>query len=166
MLSEKKSISLYTFFCFAACAVALLSCTAIDLYEKTVPVPKHEWSSAFKPEFRFDITDTAAPYQVFIILRHTDRYNYNNIWINLAIQAAGDTTQKVQYELPLASKEKGWLGTGMDDIYEHRINITPANENFYFKKSGAYVFTIEQIMREDPLQHVLDVGLRLEKKTP
>ena len=74
--------------------------------------------------------------------------------------------QKVQYELPLASKEKGWLGTGMDDIYEHRINITPANDNFYFRKSGEYVFTLEQVMREDPLQQVLDVGLRLEKKNP
>ena len=162
----KKSISFYFILCLAVQVFLGSSCTAVDLYEKTVPIPKHEWSSGFKPQFRFVISDTVSPYQVFVILRHTDRYNFNNIWINLTIQAPADTAHKVQYELPLASKEKGWLGTGMDDIYEHRINITPANDNFYFRKSGEYVFTLEQVMREDPLQQVLDVGLRLEKKNP
>ena len=142
----------------------LFACQSIDLYEKTVPIPRHEWSSRFKPEFKFTITDTTQPYPVYIIVRHTDRYNYNNIWVNLYTKAPGDTIQKVQYELPLASKEAGWLGSAMDDLYEHRIAITPQNELLYFRKPGEYVFTLEQIMREDPLQQVMDVGLRLEKK--
>jgi len=150
--------------CFLSCAFVFFSCNTIDLYEKTIPIPKHEWSSSFKPQFRFTIKDTAVPYEVYIILRHTDRYNYNNIWLNLYTQAPGDSLQKIQYELPLASKEKGWLGSAMDDIYEHRIAITPQNQKSYFKKPGEYVFTIEQIMREDPLQQIMDVGLRLEKK--
>ena len=35
--------------------------------------------------------------------------------------------------------------------------------NFYFRKKGDYTFTIEQIMREDPLNNVLNVGIRIEK---
>ncbi len=84
--------------------------------------------------------------------------------MNLYTQAPGDSVQKVQYELPLASKEKGWLGSAMDDLYEHRIALTPQNQKLFFRKPGEYIFTLEQIMREDPLQHVMDVGLRLEKK--
>jgi gliding motility-associated lipoprotein GldH len=84
--------------------------------------------------------------------------------VNLYTQAPGDSVQKVQYELPLASKEKGWLGSAMDDLYEHRIALTPQNQKLFFRKPGEYIFTLEQIMREDPLQHVMDVGLRLEKK--
>ncbi len=76
------------------------------------------------------------------------------------------TAAKAQYELPLATNEKGWLGTGMDDLYEHRIALTPLNESFYFKKAGEYTFTLEQIMREDPLSNVMNVGLRIEKKAP
>lgn len=140
------------------------SCDTINLYEKTTPIPGHRWTSNFKPQFKFTITDTTVPYQVFVLLRHTDRYNYNNIWINLYTQAPGDSIQKVQYELPLASKDKGWLGSAMDDIYEHRISITPQNQNLYFRRAGEYTFSIEHIMREDPLQQVLDIGLRLEKK--
>lgn len=144
-------------------AVQFSACKTIDLYERTVAIPKHAWSSSFKPKFSFTISDTTVPYQVYIIIRHTDQYNFNNIWLNLYTQAPADTVQKVQYELPLASKT-GWLGAAMDDIYEHRISITPQNKNLYFKKSGTYQFTLEQIMREDPLQHVLDVGIRIEKK--
>ena len=155
----------WLFLCLVSCVSILASCTTVDLYEKTVPIPKHAWSSNFKPQFKFTIKDTTHPYEVYIIIRHTDRYNYNNIWLNLYTQALGDTVQKVQYELPLADKEKGWLGSAMDDIYEHRIAITPLAQKLYFRKSGEYTFTLEQTMREDPLQHVMDVGLRLEKKS-
>ena len=32
---------------------------------------------------------------------------------------------KQLYEFQLATNEKGWLATGMDDIYEHRIKLAP-----------------------------------------
>jgi gliding motility-associated lipoprotein GldH len=139
---------------------AIVSCTTIDLYEKNVTIPKHSWSNRFKPRFSFIIKDSTVPYQVYLVLRHTEKYNYNNIWINLYSMPPGDSVHKVRYELPLATNEKGWLGTGMDDIYEHRIPLT----NPQPLKPGEYKFTVEQIMREDPLENVLNVGLRVEKK--
>lgn len=146
-----------TVYCLQLVAV---SCTTIDLYEKNVTIPKHKWSSSFKPEFSFSITDTTATYQVFFVMRHTEKYTFNNIWINLYSQPPGDTMHKAKYELTLATNEKGWLGTGMDDIYEHRIPLT----NPQSLKAGIYKFKVEQIMREDPLEHVLNTGIRVEKK--
>ena len=58
------------------------------------------------------------------------------------------------------------MGSGMGDIYDHRIAITPQEQDLYFSRSGEYVFTLEQVMREDPLQNVIDIGIRLEKKVP
>ncbi len=145
--------------------VALLSCHSIDLYEKTAVIPGHSWKSSFKPAFTFTIRDTSSPYRLYFIIRHNDRYSFNNIYINLQAKAPGaDSAQTVQYDIRLATNEKGWLGSGMDDIYEHRILLTPAGQEFFFKKPGEYTFTIEQIMREDPLNHVLNTGLRIEKK--
>jgi gliding motility-associated lipoprotein GldH len=130
-----------------------------------VTIPRHSWKSGYKPSFTFTIKDTSSAYQLFLILRHNDKYNYNNIFINLYTkQPHQDTTQSARYDLRLATNEKGWLATGMDDIYEHRIALTPAGQKFYFRKSGDYTFSIEQIMREDPLNNVLNVGLRIEKK--
>ena len=52
----------------------------------------------------------------------------------------------------------------MDDIYEHRIAFVIDPQILDFKKSGIYTFRTEQIMREDPLQNVMTIGLRIEKK--
>lgn len=146
-------------------SVLIVSCRPIDLYEKTVAIPGHAWKNSYRPSFTFTISDTTAAYRVFFIIRHTDRYNYNNIYINLyAKQPGSDSIQKVRYDLTLGTNEEGWRGSGMDDIYEHRILLTPSSQDFYFKKPGDYTFTIEQIMREDPLEYVLNTGLRIEKK--
>jgi len=140
----------------------LAGCQTIDLYEKTAPIPRHEWSSSFKPQFQFDIEDTTANYDIYIVIRHTGKYNWNNIWLSVSTQVPGDSaTRQTKYELPLASND-GWLGTAMDDIYEHRVRITP-KEGVAFKK-GSYRFTLQQIMREDPLLHVMNAGIRVEKK--
>jgi gliding motility-associated lipoprotein GldH len=162
-----KSFRAFCIYILAACSLWLVafSCTTIDLYEKSVAIPGHSWKSDFKPSFTFTIKDTASAYQLFLILRHNDKYNYNNIYINLTTKQPGsDSTQSARFSLDLANNETGWNATGMDDIYEHRISLTPADKNFYFKKKGDYTFTIGQVMREDPLRNVLNVGLRIEKK--
>ena len=93
------------------------------------------------------------------MLRHNEKYDFNNIWITLYSQPPGDTIHKSSFELQLANNEK-WLASGMDDIYEHRIKLTDPQ----YLKAGVYRFRIEQIMREDPLENVMNVGLRVEKK--
>jgi gliding motility-associated lipoprotein GldH len=136
------------------------SCTTVDLYEKTVPVPGHAWEGSFRPSFDFTIKDTTSLYQPFLVLRHNEKYNYNNIYINLYVKGPGqDTAMKIQKNLQLASNEK-WTASGMDDIYEHRIILGDPQP----LKAGNYQFTLEQIMRENPLQNVFDVGIRVEKK--
>ena len=136
------------------------SCTTIDLYEKTVVIPGHKWSSHFKPSFDFTIQDTTASYQLFLVLRHNEKYSFNNIYVNLSAKLPGqDTSVRIRRDLQLATNEKGWNGTGMDDIYEHRIKLGDPQT----LKAGTYTFTLEQIMREDPLENIMNAGLRIEK---
>jgi len=150
-----------------ACSVclAVFSCNTIDLYEKTVSIPGHSWKNSYKPSFTFTIKDTSLPYQLFLVLRHNNQYNLDINYVNLITRQPGqDSAQTARYDLRLGTDNEGWLGSGMDDIYEHRIPLTPVGGRFYFKKAGDYTFSIEQIMREDPLNNVLNVGLRVEKK--
>ena len=71
-------------------------------------------------------------------------------------------TYTIKREFPLADNTK-WLGTGMDDIIEHRITFNTLPIHL---KKGNYTFSLQQIMREDPLQHVLNAGIRVEKAKP
>ncbi len=141
--------------CFASCHLTT------GVFEKDIAIPHQQWESRFKPEISFNISDTLSLYNIYLVLRHTDAYNYNNIWINATVNEPGSPASKTgRYDLTLATNDQGWLGSAMDDIYEHRVLIQPQTR---FRKPGAYHFTLEQIMREDPLKHVLNVGIRVEK---
>ena len=131
------------------------------VFEKNISIPKHQWESGFRPEISFEIKDTNSTYNVYLVLRHTEAYNYNNIWVKATVEEPGVSSSKSQqYDLTLASNDKGWFGSAMDDVYENRILIQPQTK---FKRPGEYHFTVEQIMREDPLKHILNVGVRVER---
>ncbi len=137
------------------------SCIKIDQFEKTMKIPSREWFYNNTPAFTFHITDTNTLYNLYIVLRHTDAYNYNNIWLRLGTQFPGDSMKFQNINLTLASDSKGWEGNGMDDIFEVRKNISRGPVSF--KKPGDYTFSVSQIMRENPLENILNVGVRVEK---
>ncbi|OJY87745.1 MAG: hypothetical protein BGP13_04760 [Sphingobacteriales bacterium 40-81] len=159
------SMDKYTFSVISVLAPAFFvlyfsSCKTNDFFERNIAIPNQAWERSFKPSVNFDIADTTSLYNIYVTLRHTHAYGYNNIWLNVQFQLPGDTVKQQRVEIPLASNE-AWLGTGMDDIYEVRQLITP--QPFRFKTPGKTTFTIEQVMRETPLQHIMNAGIRVEK---
>lgn len=146
------------FFLFILVMIVCASCTTLDVYEKQTPFPQHEWNSNTKPVFDFTVQDTTSAYNFYVILRHTDAYHFKNIWLNITVKFP-DSTYTIKREFILADN-KQWLGSAMDDIIEHRLSFNALPIHL---KKGNYRFTIEQIMREDPLQNFLDAGIRVEK---
>ena len=147
----------------ACCVVLISSCSKIDVYEKNIVIPQYEWHSNFTVKGSFDIKDTLSSYNIYLVLRHTDAYRYNNIWLNIGLQLPGDTMNVQKLDVGLGTDADGWEGTGMNDIWEIRklLNTDPLHKRF--TKTGTYHFTINQIMRDDPLQHIMSAGLRIEK---
>lgn len=144
-----------------ASLLTFVSCTETGLYEKVVFMKGNEWSIAQSPEFNFQIKDTSASYLVYFIFRHADAYEYNNVWIKLKSQLPGDSVVRSErFDIPLAANSR-WLGSGMDDIFDHRVLLY--KDPIRFIKPGNYTIQISHDMRIEPLSHVFNVGLRLEK---
>lgn len=143
-----------------ALAITLAGCTSNGFYERMAFFPKHEWSSTSPQRFEFEVTDTTSFYRLYLVLRHTDAYRWKNIWLNIGFQAP-DTSYTIRREFVLADNEK-WHGTTVDDIVDQRIPFERSNAPVPLKK-GKYVFTLQHVMREDPLQHVMNAGIRIEK---
>jgi gliding motility-associated lipoprotein GldH len=160
----KKIPSFHLFFLIFSVylLVSLSSCLKIDVFEKNVEIPAHEWKWDNKPAINFTITDTTSAYTVFITLRHTDAYEYRNLWLEVYTRLPGDTVfNKERIELPLQSSDGHWLNaSGMDDIWEHRI---PLFHKVKFTRIGTYTVQLEQVMRDNPLKHIMNVGVRIEK---
>ena len=148
------------FLLFISVCLLLTSCKQLDVFEKDTAIPRYEWQSGFTAKGSFTIPDTVNLYNIYVVLRHTDAYKYNNIWLNIGVQNPGDSMRYQKINLPLGNDATGWEGTGMNDIWEVRslLNSEPKR----FRQVGTYNFSITQIMRDNPLLHIMSVGLRLE----
>ncbi len=146
--------------CIVCLITSLWSCTQLDTFEQTAFFPQHEWSTKNQPSFQFEIKDTISRYNIYVVIRHQDAYHYNNLWLNVITTAPAEKSIAQKVNLQLANNATGWLGSGMDDVFDHRIRIT--NSPIHLKK-GLYQFSLQQIMREDPLPALLNAGIRVEK---
>lgn len=144
---------------FLLLVTGIASCDKVELYERMQNIKNAAWDSQQVASFSFEIADTVKPYQIYVVLRHTNEYPFRNIWLNVGLQQPGDTLKYQQFELPLAAPDK-WLGTGMDDIYEHRALLFP--QPVHFSKSGLVTFTLQHTMRRNPLPGVMQAGIRVE----
>lgn len=149
----------YAFAVSMLLAATLLSCRQVALYERLHNIPGARWQRSYIPEYSFDISDTSRYYRIYVVLRHTNRYAYRNIWLNVGVQNPGDSLQVQQFELPLAASDK-WLGVGMDDVFERRALLLPRPVKF--NKPGTVRFTLQHTMRLDPLPELLQAGIRVE----
>jgi gliding motility-associated lipoprotein GldH len=147
---------------FQACIFLFASCNwTTGVFEKNQQFANHEWASSAKPDIAFDINDTVSQYNIYIVVRHTDAYHFNNLYVRVTVKEPGDKLGRTgDYDLQLATNGNGWIGTAMDDIYDARLLIQPKTR---FRKTGTYLITLEQLMREDPLKSVLSAGLRVER---
>lgn len=140
----------------------LFSCKQLAVYEKDSSIPNYEWQSDYTVKGSFSVADTNSSYKIYLVLRHSDAYKYNNIWLNIGLQPPGDTFTYQKINLRLGQDATGWEGTGMNDIWEVRKVLSA--EPVRFKRSGSYHFQISQIMRDNPLRNVMSAGIRLEKQ--
>ncbi len=145
---------------------SLAACMPAPHYEKSEAIPANAWNYNFRPVFTFDIKDSNASYRPYFIIRHTQAYPYNNLWMWLYIKAPGDTVaKKARINVVLSEPSGKWLGRGMSEIYEQRMPIELA-DSINLSKPGTWSIQLEQNMRLNPLPEILHVGIRVEKTVP
>ncbi len=147
------------------CSFALLlmmglsSCQTNMVFDDNEEIKNYVWDSKVKPSFTFEIKDTMVLYNIYINLRHVDYYMFSNVWLNVSAVFPDGTRQVKRVEIPLADESGKWYGEGLGDIWDYRYMI---QQGAYFNKPGKYTFSLEHLMRKDPLPGVMSVGLRVE----
>ena len=137
------------------------SCKQLDVFENNTSIPNYKWQNNFNATGQLAIADTSSFYNVYIVLRHTDAYKYNNIWLNVKVHSKTDTIVNQKLDIGLATDATGWEGIAMNDIWEIRKKISAAP--FKFSKKDSYQYSLTQLMRDNPLLNVLSAGIRIEK---
>lgn len=135
-------------------------CKQVELYERLQHIPGAAWRYNYQPVFTFNIKDTTSLYDIYITIRHTNSYAYSNIWLESSLQLPQDSMHTQKLNLILADNER-WLGVGMDDIFMHRIKVTSRPQKL--SRAGQITLSLKQVMRQDPLPGIMQVGVRVEK---
>lgn len=159
MRTKKRMSKLMTVWIFA-CFIVVLGCDENRIFEQNVEISDKSWSYDQVFPFEAEINDTSLRYNVYINLRHTYQYANSNLWLMLYTTFPSGEKIERRVELPLASKGGKWYGHSGGSIVAHQILIQP---NAIFPEVGKYQFEIEQNMRRNPLEEILDVGIRIEK---
>jgi len=153
---------IYTF-CYLLAVLSLIGCKENYIYEKFEPINKGEWFFDDEIPFEFEITDTLQRYNLFLLVRHTTTYPYQNFWMNVNTEFPNKENQQQNVDVPMADKTGKWYGTGFNNIKTNEILIQP---NAKMPQLGIYKLGIKQAMRYEPVVNIIDIGLRIQPASP
>ncbi|MDR1653147.1 MAG: gliding motility lipoprotein GldH [Prevotellaceae bacterium] len=144
--------------------ICIAGCTNSDVFFKYKKIRSSGWDKDSTLVFDFVIADTSLTYNVYVNIRNTSEYPYQNFWFFIKKSTAkrGNTfavfaTDTI--ECYLADGRGKWLGNGIGAAYEMPLLI----EQGAVFDSNTCRYEIVQGMRCDILRGISDIGLRVEK---
>lgn len=120
-------------------------------------LPVTGWHQDSALTFTVPVTDSAATYDVLLQLRTDNRYPYQNLWLFVSEQRDSTLLVCDTIECMLADDRGRWLGKG--NIHHDILLLYAAHHRF--PRTGNYIYTIRQGMREELLPGVESIAVEL-----
>jgi len=118
---------------------------------------------------KFDLPklDSIKKYNVFLNVRNTNDYPYNNLFLIVSMQFPHGKTVTDTLEYRVANPDGTWMGEGIGNVKENKLWY---KENVSFNEDGNYTITIAHAMRNNGdvdgvsiLEGITDVGFSIEE---
>lgn len=152
------------FLVFASLLI-LFSCDNARVYQQQVDFPEKAWLINNRPRFDFEIKNHTQNYNIYYTVRNSLEFPYSRMFVNYSLQdSSGIEIRKNLLSAYLFDQKTGRPegDSGLGDLFDHRFPIVT---DFHFDKPGIYSITLEQFNRQDTLQGVLAIGVRVETTT-
>jgi gliding motility-associated lipoprotein GldH len=163
-MQRRKIRIVFFFFLFTT----LGACDRNRIFDQYHSLEGNNWKRDQVQIFEFQIQDTLSHCNLFVNIRNTNEFEFNNIFIRTELEYPNGFIATDTLEYQMADIYGKWLGKGLTDLKENKLYY---KENFQFRKSGTYLLKIEQAMRRrnelhglKDLKGISDVGFRVEFK--
>lgn len=143
-----------------ALLVIFCSCDPKRVFEKNIQVNPNGWKVGEKVLFEVPITDSISLCNFYINLRHTESYKFSNLYLFIDTDLPEGNYARDTVELILADKTGKWFGKGFGKLKEYHVMV---RQSIVFPVTGKYIIGIQHGMREENLQGIEDVGIRIER---
>ncbi|GAA3572975.1 gliding motility lipoprotein GldH [Snuella lapsa] len=155
--------SIFVFFLI----ISFVSCDSNRVFDVYKPVSANGWHKDSIVSFEVSPPDSIQAYNLFVNLRNTNAYKFNNLFLIVEMVFPHGKTIKDTLEYRMADPSGKLLGDGYTDVKENKLWY---KEQVVFNESGAYTVNIQHAMRENGkvngvvnLEGVTDVGFRIER---
>ena len=139
--------------------LGMFSCTHNEVFFEYHSFTNAEWNRDNPAVFHVNITDNSQPYDVSIELRNDNSYPFSNIWLFVDYKMPDGSVRADTIGVELADAYGKWYGKGMS-LYNLSINY---EKTVLFPDTGIYIYSITQGMRENILNGISDIGLKVSK---
>lgn len=149
--------------------IALSSCEPNNVvFNQTTALDGH-WGDAEVLEFKLPQLDSLKKYNLFVNVRNTNDYEFNNLFMIVTMEFPHGKTIADTLEYRMANPDGSWLGYGIGNIKENKLWY---KEDVRFFEEGSYTVRIGQAMRNNgsvegvkKLEGITDVGFTVEEST-
>ena len=129
--------------------VGFVSCQNENKKEVYHSFNNNTWNTDSIVSFELDNIDTTSSYDLYLMVRHTTNFKFQNLFLFTNFENQQDTL-----ELFMSEKSGRWLGKGFGEIKELKIRI---KENVNFKENQDQIFSVEQAMRYEDLEKIINL---------
>lgn len=149
-------------------SLGFTSCDSNRIFDKYTSV-SNSWDKAEIISFKIIPTDSINPHNLFVNIRNTNEYKYNNLFLIVQMDFPNGKVTKDTLEYQMAKPNGELLGSGFTDIKESKLWYKGHETQFVFQESGTYKISIQHAMRDNgsvkgitSLEGITDVGFRVE----
>lgn len=125
------------------------------------------WGAEEVVAFKLPQLDSLKKYNLFVNIRNTNEYKYNNLFLIVSMEFPHGKTVTDTLEYRMANPDGTWMGQGIGDVKENKLWY---KEQVQFFEEGIYEINIEQAMRNNgavegvtKLEGISDVGFSVEE---
>jgi gliding motility-associated lipoprotein GldH len=151
---------------FVTLLLGVISCDSNRMFDEYKSVP-NQWNKDSIIEFNITPSDSITPYNLFVNIRNTSDYKYNNLFLIVEMNFPNGKVVNDTLEYLMTKPNGAFLGTGFSDVKENKLWY---KEGVVFSEIGEYKVKIQHAMREngdikgvENLEGITDVGFRIEQ---
>ena len=140
------------------CLLFLASCHGRVLYSHVHDLPVEEWHADSVLTFAYTPIDSVADYSIRFVVKHTNQYPYQNLWMFVHEYQDSICTMIDTIECYLADDYGRWYGKGVSSYELPLVYQEPVSYHF---PNTIHTITLQQGMRSELVKGIQSVGIEV-----
>jgi gliding motility-associated lipoprotein GldH len=137
-----------------------LSCSKDVYFQQKEVISNAMWSFDDPKTFSFEIKDTSSFFDLILDVKHATDFSYENLYVKIQTVFPDGRKTDDQVSLELADDFDQWQGKCNSNFCT--VNIV-LQSGVYFREVGKHTLEIEQFNRENPIEGIKEMTLKLVK---